>query len=140
MKEYLCYANIPAHHSQGYMNRYLTSHSILTLTLTVINRTTNQCQQAVTIRFCIPVIAEGVDRTTIRATPVMSNPRFHSPALLLRITITSQLTCNRFFTLKKNSENGQPSVRDDRSLSQSARDSACRMSHGDSAHFFYRRG
>ncbi|MDS1686299.1 hypothetical protein QPL21_23035 [Escherichia coli] len=52
------------------MNRYLTSYTVYTHTDADSSQQdhNNQCQQYGNDTVCIPVIAEGVDRTTIRAT------------------------------------------------------------------------
>lgn len=52
----------------------------------------NQCQQYGNDTVCIPVIAEGVDRTTIRATCIMSNRVSTVPALLFAYHHNSLLT------------------------------------------------
>ncbi len=72
------------------MNRYLTSYQYIHTDADSSQQDhNNQCQQYGNDTVCIPVIAEGVDRTTIRATHcIMSNRVSTVPALLLRITIT----------------------------------------------------
>lgn len=70
-------------------------HSIYTLTDADSSQQdhNNQCQQYGNDTVCIPVIAEGVDRTTIRAThSIMSNRVSTVPALLFAYHHNSLLT------------------------------------------------
>ncbi len=70
------------------MNRYITSYLVYALTLTCQQDHNNQRQQYGNDTVCIPVVAEGVDRTTIRATHcIMSNRVSQSLHFFLRITI-----------------------------------------------------